>query len=518
MRKLFALGPSNEPYRDKLREILVDDLYRRALVPLLLFVPILYVLYRVLAEAIPARPLIGWIFVAMIVILIPRMATVLLSDRLKARVPDPRMREAVFAVAAALLGLCMAAINIVAAPIVTSEQLALMAIVAAGINSIAIISMSPSLSSYLFYMVPNIASMAVAVLIGPKLEYGGLLLFLICTNLFSLVFMATYVHVAMCRAILLRLRIDDANIALKDINARLETEVAERAAAEAALKQRNVELESANRKLALAHTQMLQSEKLASVGQLAAGIAHEINNPLAFVHSNVNSLDTYTKDMLSIIDAYEDLAHATTDRELAERRVKQLKHASNMDFLREDIPSLIRESADGLARVEKIVRDLKEFTHLDQAEWQLVDVHDELERTLNIAAHEIRPRADVVRAYGQLPKIECLPAQLNQVFLNLIVNAAQFMEKRGTITLRTGCDADSVWIEVTDDGKGIDKKHLGRVFDPFFTTKPVGDGMGLGLAVSYNIVQQHGGSIEVQSEPGRGATFTVRLPIGRSVH
>jgi len=506
MVRRFALRSDDPMHRARLREILVEDLYRRAPLPLLLFVPILYVLYLITHEAIARRPAIAWVFVGMIVVLIPRMLTVMFVERIKARWPDPRVRIAIFASCAALLGLGMAAVNLMAAPFVTPEQLALMAIIAAGINSIAIISMSPSLTSYLLYMVPNIASMGIAVLIGPPLEHHAILLFLICLNLFSLIVMATYVHIATRRAVLLRLRVDEANEALRDGNRRLEAEVAERVAAERSLRERNVELEVANRRLAEAHNQLLQSEKLASVGQLAAGIAHEINNPIAFVHSNLHSLDGYTRDIFSLLDAYEAAG------EPASAQLQQLKRAANVGFLREDIPTLINESSDGLTRVEKIIRDLREFTNIDKSERQLVDVHDALERTLSVAAHQIRPKADILREFGQVPLIECLPAQINQVFLALLVNAAQAIDTHGTITIGTGADDDQLWVRIADSGKGIAPEHLGRIFDPFFTTKPIGTGMGLGLSVAYSIVQQHGGSIEAHSEPGRGAVFTVRLP------
>src|SRR4051812_27615893 len=255
MLQRFALSSSDQAYRTQLRETLVEDLYRRAPVPVLLFIPILYVLYRVVADAIESRPVIAWVFVGMILVLVPRIVLVLLVGHIKARWPDPRVRIAIFATAAGLLGFGMAAVNIMAAPLVTPEQLALMAIVAAGINSIAIVSMSPSLASYLLYMVPNIASMAIATLIGPAFPLHGILLFLICLNLFSLVVMATYVHLSSRKAILLRLRVADANDALRDSNARLENEIGERTAAERALRERNVELEVANRRLAEAHSQ-----------------------------------------------------------------------------------------------------------------------------------------------------------------------------------------------------------------------------------------------------------------------
>jgi len=221
---------------------MVQDLYRRALIPVLFLLPILYVFYLVLADVIPQRPLIGWIFVGMILVLAPRLASILFVNRIKARFPDPRIRIAIFAMATALLGVGMAAINIIAAPIVTPEQLALMAIIAAGINSIAIVSMSPSLVSYLLYMVPNIASISIAVLIGPKLEYGGILP---VSDAQQPDFADPHGNVrALCdgRSILLGYRpTTQCDAAARQCQ--LESEIEERVAIDRASEQRNTELE-----------------------------------------------------------------------------------------------------------------------------------------------------------------------------------------------------------------------------------------------------------------------------------
>jgi signal transduction histidine kinase len=513
MRNIFALSPHDEHYQAKVQEALVDDLYRRALFPVFLSFAMLYVLYLALADTVLRRPIIGWILAAAFALSIPRLASILFVDRIRARYPDPRIRIAIFAIGAMMLGGSMAAINIIAAPIVTSEQLALLAIVSAGANSFAIITMSSSLISYLLYMVPNIASVVVAVLIGPKLEHGGILLFLCVINLFGLMFMATFVHMKGRRSILLGLHIDESNVTLQQVNSQLTSEIAERLVIEHALEQRNSELETLNQKLASAQSQLLQSEKMASVGQLAAGVAHEINTPIAFVHSNFNSLGTYVKDIVSLLDAYQEVERAPDNQGAAHRQLEQLKRTINVSFLREDIPMLLNESAEGLSRVQRIVKDLKEFSHPDETEWQCVDIHQGLESTLNVAAHQIRSKANVEREYAKLPSIQCLPAQINQVFLNLLINAAQAHQERGTITVSTGHDEDSIWVRIADTGKGIEPAHLGRIFDPFFTTKAIGVGPGLGLSVSYGIVQMHGGTIEVNSQVGRGSAFTVRLPI-----
>lgn len=294
---------------------------------------------------------------------------------------------------------------------------------------------------------------------------------------------------------------------LAQANTQLAADVAQRRQAEAQLRQRNGELEHLNTQLSQAHEQLVQSEKLASIGQLAAGVAHEINNPIGYVHSNIGSLQTYLTDLFALLDAYEQLP-ANPDIEAMRRKV-------DVEFLREDIPSLIRESQEGIGRVKKIVQDLKDFSRVDSTqEWQSANLHQGIDSTLNIVNNEIKYRADVVKAYGALPLVECLPSQLNQVFMNLMVNAAHAMgDQRGTITIRTGVSGDHVWLEFADTGSGISKENLSRIFDPFFTTKPVGKGTGLGLSLTYGIVQKHHGHIEVQSELGKGTVFRIVLPV-----
>lgn len=269
-------------------------------------------------------------------------------------------------------------------------------------------------------------------------------------------------------------------------------------------------------KLEEAQNQMLQSEKLASIGQLAAGVAHEINNPIGFVNSNLGSLDGYVRNLLSILDAYQNIENALGASAPERQAINDLKKKLDFDYLREDICTLVEESKSGLDRVKKIVQNLKDFSHVDASdEWQLADLHKGLDSTLNVVNNEIKYKAEVIREYGKLPEIECLPSQLNQVFMNLLVNAAHAIEERGTITIRTGSQADQVWVEVSDTGKGISPEHIKKIFDPFFTTKPIGKGTGLGLSLSYGIIQKHHGRFEVQSEVGKGTTFRVWLPVSQ---
>lgn len=292
-----------------------------------------------------------------------------------------------------------------------------------------------------------------------------------------------------------------ASLALENIQLQLDQQ------------KRFAELQATNRKLAEAQDQLLQAEKMASIGQLAAGVAHEINNPVGYVASNLSSLGRYVNDLLSLLDACEQLDGSLSGEAPDLLALRALKEKVNLTYLREDLHDLLAESKEGLERVKKIVLDLKTFSHVDEAEWQVVDLHQGLESTLNIVWNELKYKADVVKEYGNLPEVECLPSQLNQVFMNLLVNAAHAIESHGTITLRTGQAGEQVWVEVSDTGKGIAPENLGRIFDPFFTTKPVGTGTGLGLSLSYGIVKKHHGHIEVDSTPGEGTTFRVWLPV-----
>lgn len=272
-------------------------------------------------------------------------------------------------------------------------------------------------------------------------------------------------------------------------------------------------LQRNERELRLAQTQILQSEKLASVGQLAAGVAHEINNPIGFVQSNLGALKTQVEQLLAVIESYRQAEPALAGHVDLMAKIEQAKSAADLEYVREDVLSVIKESLDGVARVKRIVEDLRDFSRVDSAEWHQTNLERGLESTLSIAWNEIRPKADVIKEFGGLPEIECIGSQINQVFLCLLMNAAQAIETRGTITLRTGFDAEHVWVEVTDTGCGIPPENLSRIFDPFFTTKPVGKGAGLGLSLAYGIVKTHHGRIEADSKVGVGTTFRVRLPI-----
>jgi PAS domain S-box-containing protein len=290
-------------------------------------------------------------------------------------------------------------------------------------------------------------------------------------------------------------------------------DISRRKAQEEELRQNLERQVQLNKKLEEAHNQLLQSEKMASIGQLAAGVAHELNNPIGFVHSNMGSLENYLTDLFAIIDATEPIDANGADAAGRLEAVRRLKEEKDYAFVKSDVAQLMAESKDGLERVRKIVKDLKDFSRVGESEWQWADVHVGIDSTLNIVWNEIKYKCKVNKTYGDLPKIRCLPSQLNQVFMNLLVNAGQAIQTQGEITIRTGVDGEQVWIAVSDTGSGIPKENLSRIFEPFFTTKPVGKGTGLGLSLSYSIVLKHHGRIDVASEVGKGTTFRVTLPI-----
>ena len=280
----------------------------------------------------------------------------------------------------------------------------------------------------------------------------------------------------------------------------------------------NEELKELNGKLSDARTKLIQSEKLASIGQLAAGVAHEINNPIGFIFSNFGTLEKYLQDLFQMLSAYEQAESELGSSPVA-ARLRALYEELEIEYLKDDIPSLMSESRDGIQRVRKIVQDLKDFSRVDaRQEWEWANLHNGLNSTLNIVNNEIKYKADVVREFGDLPEVQCLPSEINQVFMNLLVNAAHSITaERGTITLRTGHEGAEVWVEVADNGCGIAPENLSRIFDPFFTTKPVGQGTGLGLSLSYGIIQKHAGRMEVNSQLGRGTCFRITLPV-RQTH
>lgn len=296
----------------------------------------------------------------------------------------------------------------------------------------------------------------------------------------------------------LEIRVEERTKALSKVNAALEQELASRQQLE---------------------IQMVQTDKLATVGQLAAGVAHEINNPIGFIMSNLETLTGYIKVFKRLIHALDSLVEAersqssTDEKRLITEEVDEIRQSEDTAFILDDVDTLLRESIDGTVRVHEIVKNLKSFARIDEAEIKEADLNEELETTLKIVWNELKYKCKVVKNFGDIPLTYCNPGQLNQVFMNLLVNAAQAIEDKGEIRIETKTDGSRIHIEIADTGKGISQQHLQRIFDPFFTTKPVGKGTGLGLSISYGIIQKHNGTIDVTSEPGKGTTFSITLPI-----
>lgn len=308
-----------------------------------------------------------------------------------------------------------------------------------------------------------------------------------------------------------------ARAKLVEANAGLAQQVDERsrelAATNADLLREQGELQQAIETIERTQGRLLQSEKVAAVGQLAAEVAHQVDKPVGAVNLNLVSLKDYVERLLATIDATAPAVAALARHHPARLAAEQAWQDIELDYLRQDIPDLIRESVDGLARVRRIVADLKDFSHVDEGEWQDADLNRGLESTLKVVCNQIPDKVEVVRDFGELPAVRCLPAQLHQVFANLLVNAGQAIASAGTITLRTGQEGSYAWVEVEDSGGGMPPEVHARIFEPFFTTRAVGQGSGLGLAIASEVVQRHAGTISVDSQPGRGSRFRVRLPI-----
>lgn len=299
---------------------------------------------------------------------------------------------------------------------------------------------------------------------------------------------------------------------LKEINEGLEQRVQERTSE---LNDRNAEIQRAYDDLKMAQTQLLQQDKMASVGQLAAGVAHEINNPMGFIISNLGSLGKYVEKLSAYLEADEKVLNGSDPAIRA--MVAQERQKYKIDRIFKDMPDLIAESSDGAQRVRKIVQDLKDFSRVDGGEFAPGDINQGLESTLSIASNELKYKTTIIKEFGQLPPVWCNMGQLNQVFLNILVNAAHAIGGQGEIRLMTRVEDGSVRIAISDTGCGIAPEHLQRIFDPFFTTKEVGKGTGLGLAIAYDIVvNKHGGRIDVKSEVGVGTTFIIMLPLART--
>lgn len=290
--------------------------------------------------------------------------------------------------------------------------------------------------------------------------------------------------------------------------------------------QKTQQLERSLQDLKQLQLHLVQNEKMSALGQLVAGVAHEINNPVNFIYGNITYVDTYTRDLLELLQLYEQ--HNTS----ASVEVQEKLESMDLDFLAEDLPKLLRSMKIGAERIREIVLSLRNFSRLDQADVKEVDIHEGLDSTLRILQHRLKPVSlrfgiEVIKNYGALPLVDCLAGQLNQVFMNLLANAIDALQEfyeslppdecdgvKGKIIITTEA-IDSTWVQISirDNGAGISAEVQGKVFDPFFTTKPVGKGTGLGLAISYQVIERHGGTLECFSLPDQGAEFLIKIPI-----
>jgi signal transduction histidine kinase len=277
------------------------------------------------------------------------------------------------------------------------------------------------------------------------------------------------------------------------------------------LRSANEALQSAYRELQATQMQLVQREKMASVGQLVAGVAHELNNPIGFVYSNVGMLDDFVQRLRGMLELFRAIPLPVEER----TRVQQHWEALKVDYALKYLDSMIQGIREGAERSRKIVRDLRVFARGQDEIWQSVDLHEEIESSLTLLNHMLKDRVTVERKFGALPVVECIRSQIDQVFLNLLANAGQAIAGAGRITIETRAEDGMAVISIADTGPGIPADIMSKVFDPFFTTKPVGEGTGLGLSISYEIVKKHAGTLRAESPVGGGAVLTLHLPVTR---
>ncbi len=274
---------------------------------------------------------------------------------------------------------------------------------------------------------------------------------------------------------------------------------------------RHVKLRRSYNTLRRTQNQLIQSEKMASLGQLVAGVAHEINNPINFIKSNIQPLKDYLSGYKKYVHTIHDEKEGLSDT--LRVKAEAVHEEKDLEFADKDSEKLIAAFEEGSNRISKIVSDLRQYIRMDVSYYSPHDIHEALESPLLVLINQFQDRVTVHKEYGGIPKVQCSPGQINQVFMNILKNATEFIEDNGNVWITTTQEAENVIVTIRDDGKGIPLQNLSKVFDPFFTTKPVGSGTGLGLSLSYGIIEQHGGTITVESEEGKGTTFTVTLPI-----
>lgn len=291
------------------------------------------------------------------------------------------------------------------------------------------------------------------------------------------------------------------------------------------LETKNMELEEAYTELKSAQARILQQDKMLSIGQLAAGVAHEINNPMGFIISNLGTLKKYMSRFLEVIKMQSEALEGITEPgqtagsgeqdgiEGLLKKIREYKKTVKLEYISEDVGNLLSESLDGAERVKGIVQDLRNFSRIDVSDYEMADINAGIDSTINMAWNELKYKVKLKKEYGDIPRTKCNLGQFNQVFINLLINAAHAIEDKGEVAVKTWFEGGYIYILFSDTGCGIPEDKIGRIFEPFFTTKEVGKGTGLGLSISYDIIKKHDGDIQVQSKVGEGTAFTIKIPV-----
>lgn len=298
---------------------------------------------------------------------------------------------------------------------------------------------------------------------------------------------------------------------LKELNQTLEDRVEQRTKI---IKDKNQKLELVNKQMQDTQLKLMQSDKMASVGILAAGVAHEINNPMSFIISNVETLEEYTQKLQQLIEQYDSILAEQDMTDSVTSKIQTAQKSIDLAFIHQDLPTLLQDTKEGTARIKEIVKGLKDFSHTDtENNYDFCNLNDCINTTLKVAHNELKYHCKIITSLADIPDVYCARGQIQQVLLNLIINASHAIKKQGIIEIKTSSDINQVYIQVKDNGSGIPKDQLEKLFDPFYTTKPIGEGTGLGLAISYGIIEEHQGKITVKSQVGKGTIFTICLPI-----
>jgi len=301
-----------------------------------------------------------------------------------------------------------------------------------------------------------------------------------------------------------------ARNSIQQVNLQLEERVEER----------TKELKEANQRLEESMRELIQIEKLAALGQLSAGVAHEINNPMSFVISNLTTLEKYVSILMKIVSSFEqilddiELKGTREDLDIIRNNLEEIKKSAQFNHIREDIPDLIAETLEGTQRIKDIVANLTHFIYQGDAEKELVDIQDEIEKAISMAWNELKYKCEIQKDFQEVPKVFSVKGQIGQVFIVILVNAAQAIGEFGKVSIKTYVEDSYCCVKFSDNGAGIPSDIIDKIFDPFFTTKKIGDGTGMGLSIAYGIVKRHGGTINVESEVGKGTSFTIKLPKG----